>query len=174
MPRVELIVEPVEIRGVAADGDIPLEPPQPGLARVPLRRLTCYLRVPLVPGAQRAVIDTGAPISYFPHQIWANDFRWREGRDFDILPIAGNPPLVGQTLGFRYPFRLARLRVPIILAGRDLRAPRLQVDSLVTQLAERGGPTVILLGLWGGVLDGRRLEFGTAPDGDPTAALGWD
>jgi hypothetical protein len=174
LPRVELIIEPVEIRGVADDGDISLDPPQPGLARVPLRRLTCYLRVPLVPGAQRAVIDTGAALSYFPHQVWANDFRWREGRDFDTLPVAGNPPLVGQTLGFRYSFRLVRLRVPVTLAGRDLTAPRLQVDSLVTQLAEPGGPPVVLLGLWGGVLDGRRLAFATAPDGVPSAALDWD
>ncbi len=64
--------------------------------------------------------------------------------------MAGNAPLVGQTLGFRYSFRLARLRVPIFLAGRDLAGPRLQIDSLVTQLAEPGGPPVILLGLWGG------------------------
>jgi hypothetical protein len=130
--------------------------------------------VPPIPGAKRAIIDTGAPLSSFPHQVWANEFRWREGRDFDTLPVAGNPPLVGQTLSFRYSFRLVRLRVPVTLAGRDLTGPRLQVDSLVTQLTEPGGPPFILLGLWGGVLDGRSLKFNTAPDGDPSAALEWD
>jgi hypothetical protein len=60
------------------------------------------------------------------------------------------------------------------LGGQHLTGPRLQIDSLVTQLAEPGGPPFILLGLWGGVLDGRRLAFGTAPDGDPTAALDWE
>jgi hypothetical protein len=174
LPRIELISQAVTLPGTTADGDWPLATPLPDLRRIPLRRLTCFLRVPPISGAKRAIIDTGAPLSLFPHQVWAGDFGWREGRDFDVLPVAGNPPLIGQALSYRYAFRLARLRVTITLAGRGLSGPRLQVDSLVTQLAEPGGPPFILLGLWGGVLDGRRLAFGTAPDGDPSAALDWD
>ena len=174
MPRIELVTQPMTPPGTTVNGDWPLAAPSRGLRRIPLRRLTCFLRVPPIPGAKRAIIDTGAPLTYFPHQVWANEFNWREGRDFDILPVVGNPPLVGQTLSSLYAFRLARLRVPIFLAGRDLTGPRLQIDSLVTQLCEPGGPPVILLGLWGGVLDGRRLAFGSAHDGDPSAALEWE
>lgn len=174
MPALDLYVEPIRLGGSAPTGEYRIAPTTREVERVPLRQLSCLLRVPPIPGAKRAILDTGAPLSHFPHQVWANEFNWREGRDFHVLPVAGNPPLVGQTLGFRYSFRLVRLRVPVVLAGRDLTAPRLQVDSLVTQLAEPGGPPFILLGLWGGVLDGRRLSFGTATDADMTAALEWD
>lgn len=174
MPRIELISEAAPASGTTADGDWPLAAPPPGLRRIPLRRLTCYLRVPPIPGARKAISDTGAPLSLFPHHVWSAHYNWREGRDFDILPVAGDPPLTGQLLSHRYSFRLARLRIPIFLAGKDLTGPRLQIDSLVTQLAEPGGPPFILLGLWGGVLDDRKLAFGTAPDGDPSAALDWD
>jgi hypothetical protein len=135
MPALELYVEPVRLRNMASAGDFILELPAVGLGRIPLRQLTCVLRVPRVPGARRAVIDTGAPLSHFPHQVWAHEFNWREGRDFDILPVVGDPTLRGQLLGYSYTFRLARLRVPVTLAGQNLSGPRLQVDSLVTQFS---------------------------------------
>jgi hypothetical protein len=147
VPSLDLYVDPIRISALAGGGDIRLDPPTAGLPRVPLRQLSCALRVPPIPGAKRAIIDTGAPLSLFPHQVWADEYRWREGRDFDILTVAGNPPLRGHMLGLRYAFRLARLRVPITLAGQNLTGPRLQIDSLVTQLAEPGGPPFILLGL---------------------------
>jgi hypothetical protein len=171
VPALDLFMEPIRMAGATQAGNLPLNPSAWPLRRVPLRRLSCTLRVPPIPGAQRAFIDTGAALSQFPHHVWANQFNWRAGRDYDELTVTGNPPLRGQTLGFNYAFRLVRLRVPVFLGGRDLAGPRLQVDSLVTQLAEPGGPPFVLLGLWGGVLDGRRLGFGAASDGDPTAAL---
>lgn len=174
MPALDLYVDTVRLGVSAPTGDYRIAPTTRGVGRIPLRQLSCALRVPPIPGAKRAIIDTGAPLSLFPHHTWANEFRWREGRDFDVLPVAGDPPLTGRVLSHRYAFRLARLRVPITLAGRDLAGPRLQVDSLVTQLAEPGGPAFILLGLWGGVLDGRRLLFDAAADGGITAAVAWD
>ena len=45
------------------------------------------------------------------------------------------------------------------LAGKDLKAKRLRIDSLVCQLADPGGPPFVILGLWGGILEGRRLAI---------------
>jgi hypothetical protein len=175
MPALELMVEQLDIRGLPEDGNLILEPPIPGLNRVLLRRLICWLRVPPIPGTRKAIIDTGSPLTLFPYKIWHDDFRWRAGRDYDELKVAGNPPLHGQIDGYRFNCRLARLRVPVELAGRDLKAQRLRLDSLVCQLAERGGPPFVILGLWGGVFTGRRLAVDPQPAGgdDLSARLGF-
>ena len=62
-----------------------LDPPLPGLNRVLLRRLYCWLRVPPVPGAQVAYLDTGAPLTYFPHDVWHDTFHWQAGRDYAVV-----------------------------------------------------------------------------------------
>lgn len=73
-------------------------------------------------------------------------------------------------LHHHYSLRLARLRVPVELAGRDPKGDRLQIDSLVCQLADAGGPPFTLLGLWGGTLTGRKLAVDPQPNSDDLTA----
>ncbi len=167
MPALDLFVDSFPVIGLPPDGNLDLDPPLPGLNRVLLRRLYCTIRVPPIPGARKAVLDTGAPLTIFPHDIWSNQFRWQAGRDYDELSVAGiGTALTGQVLGSRYSCRLARLRVPVELAGRDPKGDRLRLDALVCQLADAGGPPLILLGLWGGAFTGRRLAVEPQPNSD--------
>jgi len=170
MPALDLIVEKLDISGLPDDGNLPLYPPLTGLSRVLLRRLSCQLRVPPIPGAYKAVLDTGAPLTIFPHKLWHDQFRWQAGRDYDDLTVAGVPALQGQVLGHRFSFRLARLRVSVELAGRDPKGDRVRLDSMVCQLADAGGPPYIILGLWGGVFTGRQLAVESQPGGDDLIA----
>jgi hypothetical protein len=171
VPSFELLVGPPVIRGMPADGNLVLDPPLPGLPRVLLRRLKCLFRTPPVSGAWEAVIDTGAPVTVIPHSAWSGAFRWRAGRDYDELAVAGTgTTLRGSLAGVRYSFRLARLRVPVELAGPAPGGPRLRLDGLVCQLADPGGPPYIILGLWGNALDGRAIRVGRRPGSDDLAA----
>ncbi len=175
MAALDLLIEKVNVVGLPTGGNLVLNPSLIGLNQVLLRRLYCWLRVPLIPGAHQAIIDTGAPLTIFPHKIWHGSFHWQSGRDYDELSVAGyGTTFRGQVLSARYAFRLARLRVPVDLAGHDLNAPRLRLDDLVCQLADPGGPPFIILGLWGGPLVGRKLAVETAPGSDDLLArLEW-
>lgn len=170
MPSLELFVEPPPWPAIP---QFDLAAPVAGLSRVPIRRMWCWLRCPPRPGAAQAVLDTGAPLTVFSYRLWNHHFGWRAGRDYDELPVtAANPH--GHVAGRRYGFTLARLRVPVELAGRDPRGDRLRLDALVCQLADPAGPPLTLLGLWGGALVGRRLGVDATPAGDDlTAALHW-
>lgn len=170
MPSLELFVRPPL---VPAPAQFDLTAPVAGLSRVPIRRLWCDLRCPPRSGAFRVALDTGAPVTIFSHALWSGAFGWRAGRDYDELPVtAANPH--GHVGGRRYGFALARLRVPVELAGRDPRGDRLRLDGLVCQLADPAGPPLTLLGLWGGAFVGRRLGVDPTPAGDDlTAALHW-
>lgn len=171
MPALDLLVEEMDVVGLPPKGNLLLDPPLPGLNRVLLRRLYCWLRVPPISGAKAAYLDTGAPLSLFPRQVWKNDFHWQAGRDFDELSVAGiGGTLQGQVLGHRYSFRLARLKVPVELTGRDPKGDRLRIDGLVCQPAETGGPPFVLLGLWGGAFVGRRLAVEPRPNSDDLVA----
>lgn len=175
MPALDLFVTPPDLQLLPATGNLPLDSPLPGLNRVLLRRLSCLFRAPPSPGAFRAIVDTGAPLTVIPHRLWDGQFHWQPGRDFDEISIAGvGSVLRGQVLGHRYSCRLARLRMPVELAGRNPRGDRLRLDSLVCQLAEPGGPPAIILGLWGGVFEERRLRIQRQPHSDDLAAqLEW-
>jgi hypothetical protein len=153
------------------NGNLDLSPPVPGLNRVLIRQLSCSLRVPPVPGAYTAILDTGAPLTIFPRYLWDHQFHWQLGRDYDELSVAGiGTTLQGQVLGNRFSCRLVRLKVSVELAGRDLRGPRLLLNSLVCQLADTGGPRFVLLGLWGGVFTGRKLVIDPQPNSDDLLA----
>jgi len=170
VPALDLFVTAPRVGFLAAGGNLDLNPPVSGLNRVPLRQLVCSLRVPPIPGAYEAVLDTGAPLAVFPHGHWYHQFGWRAGRDYDELTVAGVASPTGQVLGHRFACRLARLRVAVELAGRDPKVDRLRLDSLVCQLADAGGPPFIILGLWGGVFTGRRLVVEPQPGSDDLAA----
>jgi len=172
VPSLELFVAPPP-RFVPQHGNLLLDPPIPGLSRVLVRNLYCSLRVPPIPGVYDAILDSGAPLTVFPRTLWDHQFRWQAGRDYDELSVSGiGAALRGQVLGYSYSFRLARLRVPVELAGRDPKGDRLRLDALVCQLANAGGPPFTLLGLWGGAFTGRRLAVDPQPtSGDLTARL---
>ena len=171
MPSLELFVRP-PLSPAPAQFD--LTKPVAGLSRVPIRRLWCDLRCPPHPGVYRVVLDTGAPLTYFPHWLWSGKFGWRAGRDYDELPVAAAANLHGHVAGRGYTFTPARLRVPVELAGRDPRGDRLRLDDLVCQLADPAGPRLTLLGLWGGAFAGRKLAVDpTAAGDDLTARLDW-
>jgi hypothetical protein len=170
VPVLELFVRPPD-PCIAPNGNLDLSPPLPGLNRVLIRELSCSLRVPPIPGAYKAVLDTGAPLTLFPHDLWHHRFRWRPGQHFDELSVAGLAgPLTGHVIGRRFHCRLARLRVPVELAGRDPKGDRLRLDSLVCQLAEAGRPPFTILGLWGGAFVGRQLAVELQPNSDDPAA----
>src|SRR4051812_3453073 len=110
MPTLELHVEKLDVVGLPDDGNLVLDPPVPGLDRVLLRRLFCLVRVATISGARKAYLDTGSPLSIFPHRIWHDEFLWQPGRDFDELSVAGvGPVLRGQVLSHHYSCRLVRL-----------------------------------------------------------------
>ncbi len=170
MPALELFVRP-PLRFIPPDGNLVLSPAIPGLNRVLIRELSCVLRVPLISGGYHAILDTGAPLTIFPRDLWDHQFHWQAGRDYDELSVAGiGTALTGQVLGYRYSCRLARLRVPVELAGRDPKGDRLRLDALVCQLADAGGPPFILLGLWGGPFTGCRLAVEPQPNFDDLLA----
>jgi hypothetical protein len=175
MPTLDLIVSPPDVCGLPVDGNLLLDHPVAGLNRVLLRRLNCWLRMPPIPGTYGAVVDTGAPLSVFPHKLWSHQFHWHPGRDFEEISTAGvGSALRSQVLGHRYSCRLALLRVPVEPAGLNLKSPRLRVNSLICLLAEPGGSPAINLGLWGGVFEGRRLQVQRQPNSDDLAAqLEW-
>jgi hypothetical protein len=171
VPTLDLYVEPISVINLPASGNLPLDQPLQSLNQVLLRRLCCLLRVRPIPGAKFAIIDTGAPMSVFPHNIWYHDFGWRSGRDFDELSIKGlGTKLHGQILGSRYSCRLARLRVPVELSGKNPKGDRLLLNSLVCQLADPANLSHPILGLWGGVFDNRSLVVNRKPGGDDLEA----
>jgi len=131
------------------------------------------VRVAPVPGVEVAYLDTGAPLS-IPHSIWSGKYRWKAGRDFEVLNALGTAAFSGQVLEHRYTFHFVRLRVPIELAGKNLKAKRLRINSLVCQLADPTGLHFIILGLWGGVFEGHSLRVERVPrSNDIRALLRW-
>lgn len=169
MPALDLFVS-APARLTPTDGNLIVDPPLVGLPRVLIRQLVCQLRPPPVPGAFEAVLDTGAPLTIFPHRYWSGYFRWQAGRDFDEIQVAGGHSLTGRVLQHHYSLRLVRLRVPVVLSGKNLKGDRLTLDSLVCQLADPGGPPFVILGLWGGALTNRRLVIDEEPGGDDLLA----
>jgi hypothetical protein len=167
MPALELLIDAVSVINLPADGNHLLDPPLLNLERVLLRSLSCLLRVRPIPGALRAILDPGSPLSVFPHHVWHDRFSWKAGRDYDELSIAGIwKTLHGQVLNRIYACRLARLRVTVELSGKNLKGDRMKLDSPICQLADPGSMPYILLGLWGGPFVGSSLIVQRKPGGD--------
>jgi hypothetical protein len=80
-----------------------------------------------------------------------------------------------QLLGASLTCRVVRLKVPVVLAGTSYAAENLlRIDHLVAQLSDTDEPKEMLLGLWGGVFEGRRLVVDRTPNADDLAArLEW-
>lgn len=170
MPTLELYVKEVRVAKIAPHGFFQLKSTFDGLNRVLLRRLTCLLRSAGGQGIWEAIIDPGSPLTLLPYSVWSEKFNWQPGIDYDELEVDNaDTPLTGKVRGHTFSFKLARLRVPIELIGKDLTGPRIRVESLIVQLLD-AGPPYILIGLWGGALEGKRLSFNRLPQSDELAA----
>ena len=159
-------------------GNLPLDPPlrAPDLSRLLSRRLYVNLRCPPIPGAYQMALDTGAPFSLFPRKLWRDQLNWQEGRHFESCHLAGAGPfLTSQLLNQSFRVRLVRLLVPVELAGRG--GDRLRVERLIAQLAEPAtvadDPKFAVLGLFGGVFEGRKLALDRQASDDLAARLEW-
>ncbi len=111
-----------------------------------------------------ATLDTGAPVTVIPKRVW-QDFASEIGR----LRIVGSQPAVGRVGGRHFSYFLGRVWVGVIDMF-DRRLPAVPVPAQFREddipLGEPQPP--ILLGLWGGILEGRHLtRWPTAERHDP-------
>lgn len=159
----------------------PLRADEPtGAARViPLPQFRCLARLPGSFLPRDAIIDTGSPLTWMPEAIWD---RLSEGIDFEVLPwSSGFLPPTGRTAGWNFTFRMARFLQPLALfnltTNTELVRDRVIVqltDGNPPSLARSNAPAVVVIGLWGGLLEGTSLRIATdAATGRVAGALEW-
>ncbi len=100
-----------------------------------------------------AILDTGAPISVFPQETWRNF-----ATEIQRVPLVEDRALTGAAGGRRYGYFLGRVWV----GAGDMWDRRLPPVSVLAQFREDDIPAgepqpPTLLGLWGGILEGRTL-----------------
>ena len=128
---------------------------------VPLLQLHAGIRIgkQRVPSAGKprrilnAILDTGAPLTIFPKPYW-QEFASQIVR----LPLVGNQPTIGRVGGRTFTYFLGRVWVSAFdTFGREL--PPVPVVAQFREDDIPPGQQVpqILLGLWGGILEGRHL-----------------
>lgn len=150
----------------------PVLTPQGGTLTVWRPQFRCLLGVPNRMAPLDAIIDTGASLTCFPESLW-NVFR--EGTDFEWLPYPpGATPPTGQLLRWRYTFRMARFIVPLTLMDFTTSIDRPDViaafatgDPPLTRSSK--APPLVIVGLWGWLLEGSRLAIGRDPAGGQVA-----
>jgi hypothetical protein len=123
------------------------------------------------------IIDTGSPLSWFPEGVWS---QFQDGRDFEWLPFsAGYTPPRGQTAGWTFTFRMARLLQPLSLFDTQSELIR---DGVIVQFADGNPPSKpgnkqpprAIIGLWGGALEGTSIHISTdAATGHVIGTLEW-
>jgi hypothetical protein len=152
---------------VTNQGMLPLALPAGGTLQVPRIRFHCLARLPQFTMPRDGIIDTGAPLSCFPFSLWG---RFHLGTDYEWLPFEpGFTPPVGQMVGWRYTFRMARFLVPIGLMDLTTEATRSEV---IAQFADNDPPAragrslpQFVIGLWGGLLEGGKVAVVRTPAG---------
>jgi hypothetical protein len=111
-----------------------------------------------------AILDTGAPLTVIPKRVW-QDFPSEIAR----LQVVGRPPPVARVGGRQFPYFFGR----VWMSAFDLFGHRLPAVPVLAQFREDDIPPEepqppILLGLWGGILEGRSLRrWPTAERFDP-------
>ncbi len=140
-----------------------------------LPQFRCLARIAGVFLPRDAIIDTGSPLSWMPEGIWK---RLSEGSDYEVLPWAsGFVPPPGRTAGWNFTFRIARLLRPLALFNMTSNT-ELARDRVIVQLtdgdppafARSNNPLRLVIGLWGGILEGTSLRITGHP---VTGALEW-
>lgn len=187
MPVIRL-----DLADVTANNTYPqsFRTPQGVLQRLPRLRLRTQIRMgsdpvpwdsevnptrPFFP----ALVDTGAWISVFPRSVWerfATEITWLDLNPDEVSARSAEQqaPTLGGMTGGGAPYRLGC--VPV--AARDLwrrSLPAIPVTAAFRLDVPSGSEgTVIVLGLWEGILQGRRLWCGPtveAFDPDPPPGM---
>ena len=168
MPTIRLTVQ--NQRPVA-----PVVLPAGGTLNIPTVQYRCLLRLPAFPLPRDAVIDTGAPLVYFPQQVWSG---LREGIDFEWLPFAaGTVSPVAQIARWQFTYQFARFLVPVGVMDYTTEFERPEVVAAFASgdppaPSTRKALSPIIIGLWGGVLEGGRIAVGRDPlSGHVTGSL---
>jgi hypothetical protein len=156
----------------------PMPVPSPsGTLAIPRPQFRCWVRLPNTIMPRDGIIDTGSPLSWFPERIWS---QFMLGRDFEWLPFAaGYLPPRAQTAGWTFTFRMARMLQPLSLFDTQSELIR---DGAIVQFADGNPPTPqgskqpprVIIGLWGGVLEGTSLHMSSdATTGHTVGRLEW-
>jgi hypothetical protein len=156
---------------------IPVREPGGNSLLLPRVQFRCLVRLPRLAMPRDGIIDTGSPFTWMPEAIWQH---FRPGADYEELPFApGFTAPLGRTAGWNFTFRVARMLQPIGL--HDGRA-ELTRDGVIVQFASgnppayarSSAPAVVMIGLWGGALEGTSLRISRDPaTGRASGALEW-
>jgi hypothetical protein len=144
----------------------------PAVPRVQLRTL---LRIPGALFPRDAIIDTGAPLIFFPEEIWKP---LQEGIDFEWVPLdpAVSSPTARVT-DWTFDFRMARFLAPLALLDYSIEVERPDIVAAFAvgnppAYASRKSLPPVIVGLWGGLLEGGKIAVGRDPaSGHVTGSL---
>ena len=117
------------------------------------------------------------PSSWFPEDVWN---KFQPGVDFEELPFeTGYTPPRVRTAGWTFTFRMARMLQPVVLMDTSTEFERAGVivqfadGNPPIQLGSKSPPRVVL-GLWGGILEGTNLRMSAVPTtGHTLGVLEW-
>lgn len=167
----------IRLQAVGAHAILPVVDPSGAPLLLPRLQLRCRVRLPNTMMPRDGLIDPGSPFTLLPQDVWK---LFRPGIDFEELPFQpGFTPPRGQTAGWTFTFRMARLLQPIALFDSNTELER---HGVIVQLANSNPPTPprsnspprVALGLWGGVLEGTNLRISTDPTtGHAAGELEW-
>jgi hypothetical protein len=150
----------------------PVSDPNGNLVSILRPQFRCLVRLPgsLLP--QDGVLDTGAPLTCVPERLWSG---LRDGTDFEWLSFAPGTPLPTGLMGnWTYTFRLARFLAPVVLMDYTTAVDRLDViAALATGNPPPQGQALppIVIGLWGGLLEGGKVAVGRTAAGSVAGEL---
>jgi hypothetical protein len=102
------------------------------------------------------LMDTGSPLTIFPERIWKNhrqEIEWFTTPPSSTLKSWWSS--ISGVTGGAVPCELGRISLTVI----DLSGNTLRPIPVVAKFAQDNGllPNRVILGLWGGILEGRRL-----------------
>jgi hypothetical protein len=102
---------------------------------------------------RRTILDTGAPLTIFPKDLWQSF-----ADEIVRLPFVGEQGQIGRAGGRQFSYFLGRVWVGVT-DPFDRRLPAVPVLAQFREDAIPAGEPLppILLGLWGGILEGRQL-----------------
>lgn len=137
-----------------------------GPLSVPQVQFRCFVRFPNSLLPKDAVIDTGAPLTFVPEDVWRP---LRPGMDYEWLPfVPGAVPPLARLAGWQFAFEMARFLGPVSLLDYATEVPRPGVIAAFAtgnprpQSARQSLPPIVI-GLWGGLLEGGSIGISRDP-----------
>lgn len=146
---------------------------------IPRPRFRCLIQLATTFAPRDGIIDTGSPLTWFPEAIWS---QFQENRDFEWLPYQlgyASPSAIAA--GWTFTFRMARLLQPISLFNIRSKHELIR-DRIIVQFADGNPPSPVgskrpprvVIGLWGGLLEGTSIRMSTdATTGHTIGNLEW-